>query len=487
MMFRIFSVLAIALLVFLAILATRTYLYGKELDKFAPITDVSIDQQEAAKRLSGALAIKTISRTDVPVAADAFKAMHQYLENTFPLTHENLERETVNEYSLLYTWRGDNLELEPILLMAHMDVVPIAAETVHQWKYPPFSGKVADGFIWGRGALDMKQSLMGIMEAVEYLLVQKLKPDRTVYLAFGHDEEVGGYQGAAKIAELLESRNIKLNFTLDEGSAIVQGILPGISPPVALVGMAEKGAVTLKLTAFGPGGHGSMPPANSAIVQLARAIDRLETNQMPAEVRYPVSAMFEYLASEMPLSQRVVIANRWLFERLLTTKLETNRATNAAIRTTTAITVLKAGTAYNVFPTTASALGTFRILPGDSIEMVIDHVRRIVGSPNIEVEVAGRVASEPSRVSSTESSGFATIAKTIRQVSPDTIVAPSLVVTGTDSPHYEKLAENSFRFVPMRIKKEDIERIHGIDERVGVANYAEIIRFYVQLIRNVND
>ncbi len=225
MMFRIFSVLAIALLVFLAILATRTYLYGKELDKFAPITDVSIDQQEAAKRLSGALAIKTISRTDVPVAADAFKAMHQYLENTFPLTHENLERETVNEYSLLYTWRGDNLELEPILLMAHMDVVPIAAETVHQWKYPPFSGKVADGFIWGRGALDMKQSLMGIMEAVEYLLVQKLKPDRTVYLAFGHDEEVGGYQGAAKIAELLESRNIKLNFTLDEGSAIVQGIL----------------------------------------------------------------------------------------------------------------------------------------------------------------------------------------------------------------------------------------------------------------------
>jgi len=484
-MFRAFSTLAIALLVFLAVLATRTYLYGKELDEIAPIIGINIDQQESAQRLGGALAIKTVSKANGPVAMDAFIAMHQYLENTFPLIHENLRRETVNEYSLLYTWKGSNPELEPILLMAHMDVVPLANESVQQWNYHPFSGEVAEGFIWGRGALDMKHSLMGIMEAVEYLLLQNFKPDRTLYLAFGHDEEIGGHQGAAKIAELLESRNIKLEFTLDEGSAIVQGILPGISSPAALVGMAEKGAVTLKLTASGPGGHGSMPPPNSAIVQLARAIDRLESSQMPAEIRYPVSAMFEYLAPRMPLTQRVVIANRWLFEPLLINKLEANRATNAAIRTTTAFTILKAGTAYNVFPTTASAIGNFRILPGDSIDMVIDHVEKIVDSSNIKVEVAGRVASEPSPVASTESYGFATIAKTIRQVSPDTIVAPSLVVTGTDSPHYENLSKNSFRFVPMRVKKEDLKRIHGINERVSVANYAEIIRFYIQLLRNI--
>ena len=484
MMIKVFQTLAFGLSVMLAILAVRTFLYGKEVEYFAPITDIELDQQEVAKRLGRALAIETISRVNEPVAASAFEKMHRYLETAFPLIHENLERETVNEYSLLYTWKGSNSELNPILLMAHMDVVPVAKESMQQWEFPPFSGEVADGYVWGRGALDMKQSLMGIIEAVEHLLEQDFVPERTIYLAFGHDEEIGGHQGAAEIAELLKLRNIRLEFTLDEGSAIVQGILPGIKLPVALVGMAEKGAVTLKLTASGPGGHGSMPPTNSAIAQLASAVDRLETNQMPAEIRYPVSAMFEHLALEMPLTQRVVIANHWLFKPLLITKLEANRATNAAIRTTTAITVMEAGTAYNVFPTTASAMGTFRILPGDSIEMVVDHVERVVGSLKIKVEVAGRVASEPSRVSSTESPGFAILVKTIRQVSPDTIVAPSLVVTGTDSPHYESLAENSFRFVPMRIKKEDLKRIHGIDERVSIKNYTEIIRFYVQLIRN---
>ena len=378
MMYKIIFGLVTALFVFLVILATRTVLYGERLDNFAAIAEIGIDQHESAKRLGGALAIRTISQTDEPVAAAAFNAMHQYLENNYPLIHVNLEHEIVNKYSLLYTWKGRNSELEPILLMAHMDVVPLGNGSEQQWVHQPFAGDVSDGYIWGRGALDMKQSLMGIMEAVEYLLQQNFKPERTVYLAFGHDEEIGGHQGAAKIAELLESRNIRLDFTLDEGSAIVQGILPGITTAVALVGMAEKGAVTLKLTASGPGGHGSMPPSNSAIAQLARAVDRLEKNQMPAEIRYPVSAMFEYLAAEMPLSQRVVIANRWLFEPLLITKLEANRATNAAIRTTTAFTVMEAGTAYNVFPTTASALGNFRILPGDSIEMVVDHVDRVV-------------------------------------------------------------------------------------------------------------
>ena len=484
MIYKIFYGLGTALLVFLAILATRTYLYGNRMDNFAAVTDISIDQHGAAKRLAGALSIRTISRADEPVAVDAFNDMHQYLENNFPLIHANLEREIVNKYSLLYTWKGRNSELAPILLMAHMDVVPLAQGSEQRWEYHPFAGEVSEGYIWGRGALDMKQSLMGIMEAIEYLLQQKIKPERTIYLAFGHDEEIGGHQGAAKIAELLESRNIRLDFTLDEGSAIVQGILPGITTAIALVGMAEKGAVTLKLTASGPGGHGSMPPRNSAIAQLARAVDRLETNQMPAKIRYPVSTMFEYLAPEMPLSQRMVIANRWLFEPLLITKLEANRATNATIRTTTAFTIMEAGTAYNVLPTTASAMGNFRILPGDSIEMVVAHVEQVVGSLQVKVEVAGRVASEPSRVSSSESTGFATLVKTIRQVSADTIVAPSLVVTGTDSPHYENIAENSFRFVPMRIKKEDLKRIHGIDERVSVKNYTEIIRFYVQLIRN---
>jgi carboxypeptidase PM20D1 len=470
----------------LVVVITRTYFYGETVPGSTLATNIDIEKRNAAERLAGALAIKTISIAGAPVAADAFLQLHEYLERTFPVTHNTLTRETVNGYSLLYTWEGINPDLKPILLLAHMDVVPVEKQTYSQWSYPPFAGAVADGYIWGRGALDMKHSLMAIMESVEYLLEAGVTPSRTVYLAFGHDEEIGGHQGAAKIAEMLNARGVNLEFTLDEGSPIVQDMLPGITKPAALIGLAQKGYVTLELTATGPGGHGSMPPQNSAIGNLAGALHRLNTQQMPAGIRSPVTEMFAALAPEMSLPLRMVMANQWLFGPLVIDALEASPATNAAIRTTTAITVFGSGDTYNVLPTVASAVATFRILPGDTVAMVIEHVNKVVNDPGIKVEQTGAGAEEASPVSSIDSFAFDTIRKTIYQTIPNVIVAPSLTVTGTDSGHYQSFSENSYRFVPVRIGPDNVKRIHGIDERVGVDNYAEIIRFYIQLLRNIN-
>jgi len=410
--------------------------------------------------------------------------LHEYLASSFPQVDTTLKREIVNDYSLLYRWQGSDPSLKPILLNAHTDVVPVEPNTEADWTHSPFSGTIADGFIWGRGAMDMKASLMGILEAIEYLITQSFVPARTVYLAFSHDEEAGGSNGTAKIAELLEGRGVRLNYTLDEGLVITHGIVPGLAKPAALVGLAEKGAVVLELSTRAKGGHSSMPPVSTAVGKLGRAIHRLETNQMPARLDSPVTDMFAYLAPEMPFAWRVVFANRWLFNPWLVPRLEEIQATNALVRTTTAPTVIQGGVKSNVLPSSARAVVDFRILPGDTVTSVIEHVRATIDDPDITIRQMGREPSEPSPVSRVAASSFTALRKTIHQVFPDVVVAPGLVIGRTDSRRYAKLADNSYRFLPMRLAPEDLKRIHGIDERIAVENYIEIIRFYVQVLHN---
>ena len=263
------------------------------------------------------------------VDATAFLGLHDFLELSYPKAHTALEREVIGDYSLLYTWPGADPSLNPILLNAHLDVTPVEPATEDDWTYPPFAGTVADGFVWGRGVMDIKVSLMGIMEAVEYLVGNGFTPERTIYLAFGHDEEVGGLKGAGRITELLEWRGVRLDFSLDEGMVIAHDIVPGVAKPVALIGVTEKGYLTLELTANGDGGHSSRPPKGTTISALARAIFRLEANQMPATMSAPVPEMFDHLAPEMPFDWQVALANRWLLEPLILSRLADKPSTNA--------------------------------------------------------------------------------------------------------------------------------------------------------------
>jgi carboxypeptidase PM20D1 len=460
----------------------RTALYGSTASAVESAPQIAIPEG-AAERLAGALRFPTISPED-PAAfdAEAFGSLHAFLATSFRKAHAQLERETIATHSLLYTWRGSDPSLKPILLMGHQDVVPIEPGTEGQWEHPPFAGRIADGYIWGRGAIDNKSAIVGLLEAIELLVGEGFRPARTIHLAFGHDEEVGGTRGAREIARLLERRDVQLEMVLDEGGVIGEGILPGISSPVALVGIAEKGFLSIELSTRVTGGHSSLPPKESAIGILSDAIARLEENQMPARFEGPTQLLFEKIGPALPLPQRAAFANLWLTHAAVLGQLEDSPTTNAMVRTTIAPTVFQAGAKDNVLPSQARAVINFRILPGDSSASVLEHVRTVVDDDRVEIEVVGRFSAEPSAVSRTDSESFRRLERTIRRVNPDAIVAPYLVVVVSDARYFSGLSANVFRFLPLRLDKEDLARMHGANERISVRDYVMAVRFYRQLI-----
>ena len=414
-------------------------------------------------------------------------SFHRYLRNVFPKVHATLKRETINQYSLLYTWEGRQEKLKPILLMAHQDVVPVGQESEKNWAYLPFSGEISEGYIWGRGALDMKSSLMGLLEAIETLLENNFEPKRTIFLAFGHDEESGGINGAKKIAELLESRNIQFEYVLDEGGLIVKNIIPGVSDPVALIGITEKGYVSLELTVKTDGGHSSMPPKHTAVGILSKAIVKLEESPFPSNTSY-ATELFRHVGPRMPYFRKMIFANMWLFNPLVKRILSNSPETNATIRTTTAATMFLGGVKENVLPIKAKAIINFRIMPGESVESVVNYVRRTIGAPNVEIRPLN-VRFEPSPVSDIHSKSYEILRKTINQAITENnlIVAPHLVVGATDSRYFTTLSDNIYRFLPILFHPEDIKRIHGTNERISIENYVQAITFYYHLIRNCEE
>ena len=479
---KLFLVLlsALALLVF-AVLA-NTYCKGSRQLDVEPVAPVKVDGMAAAQRLAGAVRLRTVSHDDKPDGSAAeFLKLHAYLQAVFPLAHQALKREVVGGYSLLYTWPGTDPQAKPIMLMAHQDVVPIAEGTEKDWAVDPFAGTVQEGFIWGRGSWDDKGNLLSILEAIELLLAQGYQPKQTIYLVAGHDEEVGGERGAKKIAELLASRSVRLDFVMDEGTLITDGVIKGLDQPVALIGVAEKGILTLSVSAHDEPGHASMPPRDTAIGMLSAALARLEEQQMPAAIGGVAAEMFDVLAPEMHGVNRVLLSNLWLFGPLVKKELEKSRSSNAFTRTTTALTVVRGGNKVNVVPAHAEAHVNFRLLPGDSQAAVIRHAQDMIGNPAVEVRPTG-ASSEASPVSGTDSSSYRLMSRTIREVFPGTVVAPGLMVAATDSRHMLALADHVYRFSPVRATERDLSRFHGTNERLSIENYAQMITFYQRLI-----
>lgn len=453
--------------------------------KVAPIPKIVVDDA-AISRFAGAIRLPTVSHGGGSGPdLEALAAFRRHLEASFPRVHAALAREIVNGESLLFTWKGTDETAKPILLMAHMDIVPVEPGTERSWTHGPFSGDVAGGFVWGRGTLDDKVSVMAILEAVEFLLSKRSLPGPTILLAFGHDEEIGGQAGAARVAAILKERGIHVKYALDEGSVITTGIIPGLKSPAALIGIAEKGSASIELVALSPGGHSSMPPPQTAAGIIAAALASLEAHPMPAAVDGPIAGLFDRLAPEMPFWSRLAITNQWLLGGMIVGQLEKSPTTNAALRTTTAVTIIEAGVKDNVLPARARAVVNFRIKPGDSVKDVLAHVQEVVSDRRVEIRLLyPDSAAGPSRQSSSDSLAFRTIEKTIRQVMPDAVVAPSLVVAATDTRHYEELADDVYRFQPIVLGPDDTRRIHGTDERIAVEGYKDCVRFYVQLLVN---
>lgn len=445
------------------------------------IAPLPIDDS-ALERLAVSIRFPTINATS---KAPPFQDLRRHLETSFPLIHKLLPPEIVSAHSLLFTWPGKTPSAPPILLLAHLDVVPVEPRTETAWKHPPFSGAIADGFICGRGALDDKAGLLAILEAVETLLTSGFQPTQTIYLAFGHDEETGGSSGASQIAALLRSRGVTLRYVLDEGSAITHGIVPGVAPPVALIGVAEKGYASIQLSVTTPGGHSSMPPPETAIGILAAAVLAVETQPMPFSLNGTPNLMFDHLGPEMSLTLRTAMANRWLFAPLIKRRLEASPATAALLHTTTALTMFKGGVQDNVLPSKASAVINARLNQGDSLDSLLTHTRKVVNDKRVTIQpLPNSPSKSPSPESSTRSQAYKTIERTIREVIPEAIAAPSLILAGTDSHHYQSLADDVYRFRPFLLESDDVNRIHGANERISITAYKNLIRFYVRLLTN---
>jgi carboxypeptidase PM20D1 len=476
-----------ALLLLAAVVGINTLRQGSHQLQVSPAPPLAVDEAGVADKLAGAVRLRTLaSQGDADASGDEFRKLHAFLRQRFPRVHEQLKLEQVGGYSLLYTWPGTDTHAKPVLLMAHLDVVPVSPGTEDKWHAAPYAGEVRDGFVWGRGAWDDKSRVIAQLEAVEMLLAGGFQPRQTVYLAFGHDEEVNGLRGAKQIVQLLQQRQVHLDFVLDEGSVIAEKIIAGIDRPVAIIGLAEKGYASVTLQATAAPGHASMPPApgTSAIGQVAAVLHRLDAEQPPAAIRGVAREMFETLAPEFGGFQRVALSNLWLFEPVVRRQLEKSRSMNALLRTTTALTIVSGGNKDNVLPGSAEATVNFRMVPGDSAQAMLQHVRAKAGEGVKAALLPG--AADPSPLSRTDAPSYQLIARTLRAQFPGIVVTPGLVLTGTDSHHYAPVADQVYRFSPVRVTPEDLSRLHGIDERISTANLAELVRFYHLLLGNLN-
>lgn len=267
---------------------------------------------------------------------------------------------------------------------------------------------------------------------------------------------------------------------------IVEGIIPGLGPPAALIGLAEKGYANVTLTVETAGGHSSIPPDETTVGILSAAVARLEANPMPARLEGPVEQMFRWVSPEMPLLPRIVLGNLWLFGPLVRAELAGSPPTNATIRTTAAPTMLSASQKANVLARRASAVINYRLLPGDSLDDLRAHVRLAVDDPRVKISFAPGDPNLATPVSPVDSKSFADIAASVRAVFPQVVVAPSLVIPATDARHYGTLTSNVYRLLPIVVTAEDLERFHGIDERISVDGYVDAINFYAEIVRRAS-
>ena len=480
---KILLVLLGAFLTLATILLVNTFRLSNTQIEPGTLSQADWDREAMINRFSRALQYKTISGDAGDVRdTTEFYAFLDFISDEFPLSHERLQIQLFNDLTPLYYWQGSDPSLDPILLMGHYDVVPIDSTDIDGWTYEPFSGAVADGYIWGRGALDNKFNVMSLLETKEYLLSVDYRPRRSIYFMYGHDEEIGGNDGAEVVARYFQDQNIRLHYLLDEGGVVLdQTDLTGTK--TAMIGIAEKGYLSLELIARTRGGHSSAPPNELSILKLSEAIQKLVQNQFPARLDGSTEKMFDAVANMLPFGNRVAYANRWASEGFILRMMTADKDVAPMVRTTIAPTMLRAGVKDNVLPNEARAIVNFRLLPGDTFETVQDHVRRVINDESITIREYQTIMVPASRVSPVTSSSYLKLQQAIMDRFQDLVVVPYLVSGATDSRHFTNITEQIYRFTPIEMDIGDMAIIHGTNERIRIDSYTGAIDFYAHLIR----
>ncbi|MBD3749400.1 MAG: M20/M25/M40 family metallo-hydrolase [Sphingobacteriales bacterium] len=476
---KFFKYSGIVLLLFVAFILFRTLTFkSRQINE--PQTALLQLDDSCVVHLQKAIRFKTVSYDDPKLMDSAvFKGFQTFLIQSYPLVFSKMQLEKVNDFGLILHWKGKSTTAKPIVLMAHQDVVPIEEATRQNWDADPFSGAIKNGFIYGRGTIDDKGSLIALLESAELLLKQGFIPNTDIYFVSGFDEEVSGLKGAKVMAKLFENRKIKPAFVLDEGGIITEYKVPGLKKTAAVVGIAEKGYQTLQLKINIPGGHSSMPEKTTAIDEMAKAIVKLHEHPFKAEITPIVAKFLDFVGPEMPFVSKMAMANQWLFKPLILSSYSKSAAGNATIRTTIAVTIFNAGIKENLIPGEAIATVNFRTQPGVNQQEVIAHVRKAIENDSIQITPIGDW-NDPKQVANVNDETFKYIQKTISAFHHPIVVAPYLVLGATDARYFGNLTSQVFRFTPFT----DPEGFHGVNERIKISEFKKGISFYYELIKN---
>ena len=474
---------------FIVVTLIRAAFFKEPKVEKAPLPPEMVDMEKYCRDLSDAIIIKTISNYDRELVDWAeFDKFHAFLEERFPLVHKTMTKTKVADASLVFEWQGTDPSLDGIAMLAHQDVVPITAGTEQDWEHEPFSGYNDGEFIWGRGAMDMKNHLIAVMESVEALLEDGFEPERDVYLLFGDNEEVvaNAENGAFDIMTTLKNRGIMLDSVVDEGGAIIPVSVPGVLENKYLIGIgvAEKGYSDIEIVVNGKGGHSSQPPKHNALGQLACAIKDIEDHQFKSSFNQLMNDLMDAVARECTYPVRLITCNLPLLKPLILQVAKAIPFGACFVRTTTAVTMANGSPAANVLPQRASAVINFRAMPGTTKQDLVDHIRKVVKNKDIEINVLN--SKEASKFSPTDSRSFKIIGDICKGLEPNSIIAPYLVMGGTDAYNYEPICDNIYRYAPFRVSIELLRGTHGTNEKIPVACLEDALRFFKNYIRRAS-
>ena len=470
-----------------ASLPVRACFYRPEKITAAALAPEAVDVDRFRKNLSDAIKIRTIANR-VPENTNwaVFDEFHAFLRERYPLVHEKLELTVINRGSLLFRWKGSRDDLDPIALLSHQDVVPISEGTLDDWTHPPFDG-VDDGeFIWGRGALDMKNHLIAVMESVETLLSEGFCPVRDVYICLGHNEEVmcaNEDNGATAMCRWFADHGIHLDAVIDEGGAILPVNVKGvIHKDLAGIGVAEKGYADVEVSVYAKGGHSSQAPNHTAIGKLANVVRDIENHQFKAKISPMMAELFDQIGRNVSYPVKLVTCNIKYMKPLLAKALSYVPPAASMLRTTTGVTMASGSPQANVLPQKASVIVNFRIFPGQTVDDVLDHLRKVIRNKKAEIRLLPGWKN-PSAISPTDSRVFHIIEDICRGMDGNTIVAPYLVMGGTDACHYQAVCENIYRYSPFKVSTALLLTTHGTNERIPVASMEAGVAFFKRYIR----